>query len=552
MSGTHALLTLDRTLVPAAVLRAGTAGAYRAIGGAPGEPHVVRTELAGGPPDGTTREPRPLLTFAHATDLQLADVQSPARFEFCNQYVDDPRFHHLVPMHRPQEALAARAAQAMVRTLNSLYHGPRSGADIQLVITTGDAIDNAQWNELRTFLALLEGGRVRPGSGGPRYEGVQSLEWGDDSYWRPDGDGTVASDWYQRRYGFPHLPGLLERALADFHSGGLRLPWLACVGNHEVLVQGLGRVTGPLQRHLVGASKPSGSLADLDLDALHEVFIESPESFLSGPQHSVTPDPGRRAVGRAEFVDAHFSPLSRPFGHGFTDENRRSGTAYYVHDVGEVRLICLDTTSAAGSAAGCLDEDQAGWLRDRLEEVHSQRLTAEGTMVATGQSDRLVVLFSHHGIDTLTNTRWLPTGPHASRLVGRPELTDMLHRYGNVIAWVNGHAHLNRATPRADPLGRSGGFWEITSSSLMDWPCQARLVEVLDNRDGTLSLVCTMVDHDGAVRPEPDRPWTGQWLAGLHRELAGNEPWRGFTSLARGDLADRNVDLRLPAPFPLP
>ena len=78
-----------------------------------------------------------------------------------------------------------------------------------------------------------------------------------------------------------------------------------------------------------------------------------------------------------------------------------------------------------------------------------------------------------------------------------------------------------------------------------------KLVELLDNRDGTLSVVCTMVDHDGAVRPEPDMPWTGRWLAGMHRELAGNEPWRGFTSTARGDLGDRNVDLRLPAPFPL-
>lgn len=86
----------------------------------------------------------------------------------------------------------------------------------------------------------------------------------------------------------------------------------------------------------------------------------------------------------------------------------------------------------------------------------------------------------------------------------------------------------------------------------MDWPCRTRLVELLDNRDGTLSLMCTMVDYEGAVRPEPSMRRTGKWLAGMHRELAGNEPWRGFTSMARGDLTDRNVDLRLPAPFPLP
>ncbi|MBA2573882.1 MAG: TIGR03767 family metallophosphoesterase [Nocardioidaceae bacterium] len=551
MSGVPALLTVDRTLVPGVALRGGTAGAYRAVANAPGEPHVVRTELEARRPDRSSRDIRPLLVFAHATDLQLADVQSPTRFEFCNEHLDDPRFHRLVPMHRPQEALAARAVQAMVRALNSLDYGPRSGADISLVITTGDAIDNAQFNELQMFLALFEGGLVRPGSGGPRYEGVQSLQWGDDSFWRPDGDGMDDSDWYQRRYGFPHLPGLMDRALSAFHSQGLRLPWLACFGNHELLVQGLGRVTEPVRQHLLGASKPRGSLAELDLDALEDAFIQAPERFLSGQQHVVTADPDRRAVGRREFVDAHFSPLSRPLGHGFTTTNRRSGTAYYVHDVGPVRLICLDTTSAAGAADGCVDEDQARWLRERLEEVHSYRLTAEGTALTTGHTDRLVILFSHHGIDTMTNNRTLPADPDGSRLIGGPELRDLLHRYANVVAWINGHAHRNCVTPRHDPLGRSGGFWEITSSALMDWPCQARLLELLDNGDGTLSLVCTMVDHDGVVSPEPDLPWTGRWLAGLHRELAGNEPWRGFGSAARGGLADRNVDLRLPAPFPL-
>ncbi|MEJ7743805.1 MAG: hypothetical protein WKF73_15455 [Nocardioidaceae bacterium] len=94
-----------------------------------------------------------------------------------------------------------------------------------------------------------------------------------------------------------------------------------------------------------------------------------------------------------------------------------------------------------------MDEDQARWLRERLEEVHSHRFTAEGTTVTTGQTDRLVVLFSHHGIDTMTNTRRLPTGPDGSRLVGGPELRDLLHRFGNVVAWVNGHAHRNCVTP---------------------------------------------------------------------------------------------------------
>src|SRR5438270_906783 len=99
-------LTVDRTLAPGDVLRLGTVGPYRSLSGGPGEPHVVREELAGTAPGtaGRTDHRRPLTTFAHLTDLQLADVQSPGRFEYCNRHVDDPRFRHLVPMHRPQEA----------------------------------------------------------------------------------------------------------------------------------------------------------------------------------------------------------------------------------------------------------------------------------------------------------------------------------------------------------------------------------------------------------------------------------------------------------------
>jgi metallophosphoesterase (TIGR03767 family) len=553
VSGSDAILTVQRTLVPGDVLRPGIDRAYRALATAAGEPHTRRDDLLPAF-DGQSRTPpgrRPLLAFAHATDLQLADVQSPARFEFCNRDVDDPRFDRLVPMHRPQEALIARATEAMVGTLNAIHEAPVTGVPVELVVTTGDAVDNAQWNEMRMFLGLFEGGAVRPGSGGARYEGVQSLAWDDDSYWKPDGDTANGPDAYRRRYGFPHAPGLLQQALADFTASGLRLPWLACFGNHEVLTAGVGLLTEAIRDQLVGAGKAAGPLTDLGPGAILDAFIREPAAFLHGHRHPVTPDPGRRAVTRSEFVAGHFGALSSPHGHGFTETNRREGTAYYVHDVGAVRLICLDTTCRAGAADGCLDSDQFGWLREQLEASQSRYLGPDGTTVTTGQQDRLVVLFSHHGIDTLTNTRTPHHGPDGVRLVGAPQLLELLHRFDNVVAWVNGHQHRNRVVPRADLTKRSNGFWEVTTSSLMDWPCQTRVIELADNGDGTLSVLGTMVDHDGVVQPDPGAERTRGWLAGMHRELAGNEPWRGFGSGREGVPADRNVDLRLPAPFDL-
>jgi metallophosphoesterase (TIGR03767 family) len=555
VSQTGAILTVQRTLVPGAVLRRGTERGYHALAAGPGEAHAVRDDLvapATDPaPDPVPARRRPLLAFAHATDLQLADVQSPGRFEFCNRDVDDPRFRRLIPMHRPQEALAARAVHAMVGTLNAVTAGPVTGVPVELVVTTGDAIDNAQWNEMRMFLALLEGGPVRPGSGGPGYEGVQSLGWADPAYWTPDGERESGPDRYRTQFGFPQLPGLLDQALAEFRSEGLRLPWLGCFGNHEVHAQGLGLLTPEIREAFVGATKPVGYPTRLDRDRILELVVNSPEILLGGPQRRVIADPARRAVSRTEFVEGHFGSTARPVGHGFNAANRRDGTAYYSHDVGPVRLICLDTTCRAGASDGCLDDDQLRWFEQQLREVHSTYLSPDGSTVTTTDLDRLVVVFSHHGIDTMTNRRGDHGGPDGVRLHGGPAVRELLHRFRNVVLWLNGHQHRNRVLARTDSSRRTNGFWEVTSSSLMDWPCQARVVELADNGDGTLSVLCTMVDHHGVVQPDPAAEPDGRWLAGMHRELAANEPWRGIGSGREGGTTDRNVDLRLRAPFRL-
>ena len=134
--------------------------------------------------------------------------------------------------------------------------------------------------------------------------------------------------------------------------------------------------------------------------------------------------------------------------------------------------------------------------------------------------DRHVEILSHHGYDTLSN-------PRGERRVA--ELLALLQRSPYVVLWLNGHIHANRITPR-------GSFWEVTTSSIVDWPCQGRLVELYRTAGGLLAIACTMLDHDG------------EGLAGLHRELAGNIPLNGFDSWRSGTPADRNTILLLPAP----
>jgi hypothetical protein len=86
-----------------------------------------------------------------------------------------------MPAYRPQEFLVGAAVETTVRTLNALPHSALTGAPVHLVVSTGDNIDNAQWNELNWWLGLMNGGPVSLNSGGPPYEGVQT--GGDDAYW---------------------------------------------------------------------------------------------------------------------------------------------------------------------------------------------------------------------------------------------------------------------------------------------------------------------------------------------------------------------------------
>jgi len=568
-------LTLERCIELGEVLGSGAIGVYRALAYRPGEQHLVRDDLV---PDAAERwrraRRRPLFALIHLTDLQLADVQSPARFEFFNREFADPRFSLLVPTQRPNEAFTAHAVEATVATLNRLTGAPVTGSPLELAVTTGDAIDNGQWNELAAVLALLEGGEVALSAHGAHYEGVQRADWPDAVFWRPDGegplpDGTVGPDLFRAGFGYPHLPGVLDRAMASFSAPGLRLPWLACYGNHEGLIQGVGQITPELASALVGGRKPLELPDDLDRDTAYETFVTGAHAFLDGPQREITADPRRRPVSRAEFVEAHFRAGARPFGHGFGERNRRDGTAYYAYDVAlpggtghdAVRFVALDTTCLLGGADGALDAEQLEWLESVLREVHSTYLSPAGEPVRTANGDRLVVLLSHHGLETLTNPRGSglrAAGPDGAivPVVPAREVEARLHRYPNVVLWINGHTHTNGVRARVSPHpatdGGRRGFWEITTCSIVDWPCQTRTVELIQldgaaGSPGELAVACTMVDHDSPLAP--GEALARRDLAALHRQLAANVPLPGYGASLAGSPRDRNVVLPLPAPF---
>ncbi|MDA8266106.1 MAG: TIGR03767 family metallophosphoesterase [Actinomycetota bacterium] len=538
--------TLERTLAAAGVARVGTEQSYMRLGFSAGEARTVR----GAPTPGGALVPRPrrsLLLLVQLTDLQLADTASPGRFEFFEYLRGLPGTSAFIPAHRPQEALAFHAVDAMARAIRTCGGSPDTGAPIGLALCTGDNIDNAQLNELTWFLSLIAGGRVELAGTGGHYEGVQSAMWPSDLYWHPDG----GADRYRDRWGFPDYPGLLDQATASFDAGGAGVPWLSCFGNHEGLAFGESVPTAEYRQILTGALKPTALGPGCDPLHREEELFAHPERFLTGPALPVTPDATRTIVTRRDFVAAHLRAAGLPTGHGYSEENLENGTCYAAYDgIEGIRLILLDSTNLNGRSGGSFGLRQLAWLEERLAEVHARHMSRSGSTTVTGNEDRLVVLASHHGLASLSNDRETVEGPEEDQpRATAVEVEALLHRFPNVVLWLNGHRHLNEIRFRRAPGTKERGFWEVSTVSLADWPSQARLVELTANGDGSLSVLCTMLDHLGPADPrEADGPGR---IASIHRELAANAPGHGLSSSARGRLEDRNVELVMRAPFQL-
>ncbi len=431
---------------------------------------VATALLVGCPVDpGPAPEPDEVhwLRFVQITDVHIVDEESPARMVRMDKYVG--------PSWRPQEAYTPQTLDATLQSINGLHAGSsREGYPIDFVVATGDLTDNAQFNELRWFIDTMDGKWIVPDSG--------------------EEDGVL------REIALEDNPNL------GFQAVGLSgdIPWYTVMGNHDQYALG----TFPIDRDArdnADWNSPQFSVLAL-LIGLHDIdpmlreliptFDMSPavitaseelidpitaqlllDQLETGP---IVPDPARHFISREIFVEEHFNSSSEPLGHGFSDRNRRKGTAFYSvrpDDDIPVRIIVIDTVAPDPILGfpfpyGVMTREQ---FEDHLKpEVE-----------AAQEAGEFVIIASHHPSSDFSI-------PHYVDKVTALSFRKYLARQPNIIGHVCGHTHNNKLTI----IDGKYPYPEIETSSLIDLPQEMRVLDVFyDKANKTIRLDSSLTSH---------------------------------------------------------
>ena len=419
---------------------------------------------------------------AHGTRKSLAYIWQAADPQVIDE--ESPiRFEPFTQLFRPQGHLVPQAFEASVRTAQRI--SDLSSRPFDFAVLAGDLTDGSQQNELGWVIDILNGGIIDPDSG-----------IDDDPV---EGPGNDYND--------------------PFCSDGLAVPWYAAIGNHETLYNGgFGSITDELREAAMGTEVYNGAIFPNGYRDGSSLFGDVIESG------SLPADPKRLVLRLREVLQALLEAGGEPMGHGLTQADVDEGMGYYsVRPMPDkpIRLITLKTVDSDAIIGlgheGYIDDIQFDWLQEELERADDNH--------------EVVVVVSHHGADEMGFTS--PTSSDALKEA-------MLDCEGMMLHLV-GHGH-NNAKHLVEGSESQGGYWELMLASTLDFPLQSRIIELVDDDNGFMSIYVTNV---GLNAPEGS-------LAHEARRLAAAK--LNFTTLIRGSVEDywtdevvaQNLLLRVP------
>lgn len=493
----------------------------------PGEPHLTRNDLN---LERTQATRRSVLYFFQFGDGQVNDNESPATIAKNNVQLGGLsasayREHFPFIAHLTDSVIQAATRFSLSRPFD-------------FAIQLGDLGSNGQRNELEWAMALMGGGVVDPDSGsdddplsGPLNDardpffaqGLGSVKW---VAALGNHDALVNGNFPAGLVLEANTPQY-ENAVALIATLGLALPGVGTSDQHRAFLpaeQDPALLLDPLNFNL------DLLLSDEELKALGNATIPT--------------DSKRAFLNRCQLVEILLGAPGVPPGHGLTQSNATHCTAWFAVDPipgVPIRLLVLDTSSPIGGAEGILspplkgdgtvdealrgnpEADQLAWLKLQLETA-----TTEGIAV---------IVASHHVSSALTTEsilasvpenmlnllpdfksllqKWLPPPQEA---LSSAAFRQLLSSYPNVVLHVAGHWHGNYirtvcpdGTLVSSQASQSGtrcktdaganlpekGYYEIVGPAPESFPHQGRIMEIVDNGDGTGSVFTTVIDAQG-------------------------------------------------------
>jgi metallophosphoesterase (TIGR03768 family) len=470
---------------------------YGAYTFAAGLPSVPRFDIL--PPAyataATRTRMRRLLHFFAMSDIHITDKEAPNQLIYLQQQ-DPANAGKQTSIYSPVMLYTTHVLDAAIQTINVLHQ--RRAFDFG--ISLGDTCNSTQYNELRWYLDVIDGGMICPSSGA--HLGAKTVDY-QKPYQAVGLDRSIP--WYQVLGNHDHF-WLGSIPVDGDPALGIRKSYLSnkvwAVG--DLLRPTITKATFPcLIDSSASLKDKSMYMGVLDGATDHGDRMDAGPvgEFAERPQ--VAADPNRRSLLRTEWMQEFFRTKTNPVGHGLNlvnrdDPNWEEGFACYSFvpksDI-PLKVIVLDDTQSETDGShdihghGFLDAPRWRWLQAEL---------------AAGQAaDQLMIIAAHVPIAVAnigSELEWWEAekDPHAKQTnaVTLQELVSALQNTPNLLMWIAGHRHFNTVKAFLPPAtgGPENGFWQVETSSLRDFPQQFRTFEIYLNSDYTISIAVTNVD----------------------------------------------------------
>ena len=295
-----------------------------------------------------------LLHFFTMSDIHLTDIQSPGQALYLSMQGEQG----MSSAYSPIIPYTTQVFDAAVQTVNVL--NKKKTFDFGLFL--GDAVNNNQYNELRWYIDILDGKIINPNS---------------------DPKSTADADY-----------------LRPFKAAGLdkSIKWYQVLGNHDHFWSGVFTPNDYIKQTL-----PGESVLNLGTDILSNTFLDSRGNYVGvidgsttdakvidfGPTANlptppkVNANPDRHSMSKQDWITEFFNTTSKPAGHGFSEDNIKTGFACYSFEPKAklpLKIIVLDDTERndtdfvndANGASAALDQQRFEWLTKELDKGQAE------------------------------------------------------------------------------------------------------------------------------------------------------------------------------------